>query len=429
VTTVPQDLSTLSIALVSMNFAPEHAGIAPYATDIAKHLVDAGASVHVITGMPHYPSWRLQPEHRRRMRINETVDGVPVSRFRHYVPRKQSAVRRALYEVTFWFHGRLPSSVPVDVVVAVSPSMSSAAIAARISRRRKVPSVVFVQDLLGAAAAQSGITGGRLVATVTTWCEAHLLRSATRVAVIHESFRDRTLDAGVLPAHVQVVPNWTHITAPSRDRAEVRALMDWGADEQILLHAGNMGLKQGLDVLVEAARIAETSDPAMRFVLMGDGNQRDRLEQQIGASRNIAIIDPVEEDIFADVLAAADLLVLTQRASVHDMSVPSKLTSYFAAGRPVLASIVDQGGAAEEMHRSEAGVIAAAEDPGALVRAAAEILSDPQRCLELGRNGTTYAAEMLSSSRSLATLDQLILDALRERPQTPRPGSRSTPAS
>ncbi|NEE17733.1 glycosyltransferase, partial [Streptomyces sp. SID7499] len=104
-----------------------------------------------------------------------------------------------------------------------------------------------------------------------------------------------------------------------------RARLGWPEGTPVLLHSGNMGLKQGLDVLVDTARIA----PDVRVVLMGDGNQRDALRARAEGLANVDFLEPAAAEEFTDVLAAADVLAVTQRASVLDMSVPSKLTSYF----------------------------------------------------------------------------------------------------
>lgn len=123
----------------------------------------------------------------------------------------------------------------------------------------------------------------------------------------------------------------------------------------MVLHSGNMGLKQGLEVLVDAARLA----PEIRVVLMGDGNQREALLARAAGLRNLDILPPADAAEFTDVLAAADVLAVTQRGSVLDMSVPSKLTSYFVSGRPVVASVAE----GEAPHRRSSGPAPGSSSP------------------------------------------------------------------
>lgn len=398
------------LLLVSTNYAPEHAGIGPYATQIAEHWAAGGAEVHVLAGMPHYPAWRLDPAYEGRWRAQELRGGVRVHRRRHTVPARQTAVRRAVFEASVLGHALWAPPVMrrPDAVVAQMPSLAGGVVAARLAARHRVPYVPVVQDLMGAAAAQSGIRGGGRVAAAAGAAEAYALRRATLVGVIHETFVPKVAALGVPEARIRVVPNWSHVSGPSRPREQTRARLGWPPDRTVLLHSGNMGLKQGLEVLVEAARL----DPALRVVLMGDGNQRSVLRELAGALPNVDFLPPAADADFPDVLAAADVLAVTQRASVLDMSVPSKLTSYFAAGRPVVASVAAAGGTAQEVLRSGAGVVVGPEDPRGLLDAVRALADDPCRAEELGARGPVYVTEHLSRSAGLARMDALLAEAL-----------------
>ncbi|AKH82084.1 glycosyl transferase [Streptomyces sp. CNQ-509] len=399
------------VLLVSTNYAPEQAGIGPYATQIAEHWVGTGhAEVHVLAGMPHYPNWRVAEDYRGVWRKEEERAGVRLHRRRHSVPARQTAVRRALYEASILAHGiAAPPRMPApDAVVAQLPSLAGGALGARLARRHGVPYIPVVQDLMGAAAAQSGIRGGGRAAAAARAVESRVLRRAALVGVIHETFVPRVAAMGVDEKRIRVVPNWSHVTGPTRPRAEMRARLGWREGQTVLLHSGNMGLKQGLDVLVEAARTA----PSLRVVLMGDGNQRAHLAALGAGLPNLDFLPPADSADFTDVLAAADVLAVTQRSSVLDMSVPSKLTSYFAAGRPVVASVADGGGTAEEMRRAGAGVVVPPEDPAALLEAVRSLAAEPEAADALGAKGPVYVREHLSSEAGLGRITALLDEAL-----------------
>ncbi|MFG2138132.1 glycosyltransferase [Streptomyces sp. NPDC048650] len=399
--------------MVSTNYAPEHTGIGPYSTQIAEHLAASGVDTHVLAGMPHYPAWRVAESHRGRWRMRESLGGVSVHRRRHTVPPRQTALRRALFEASILAHGTLaPPPVRPDVVLTQMPSLAGGVLGGRLARRAGVPHVVVVQDLMGAAAEQSGIQGGGRAAAVAGAVEARVLRGAAVVGVVHESFVDRVTAMGVPRARVHVVPNWTHVRGPSGDRESTRARLGWKADETVLLHAGNMGLKQGLEVLVEAARLAGREAPAVRIVLMGDGNQRAHLQRLAADVSALSFLPPVGADEFPDVLAAADVLAVTQKASVLDMSLPSKLTSYFMTGRPVIASVAAEGGTAQEVRRSGAGPVIAPEDPKALLAAVRALADDPAEADRLGARGPRYVEERLSSTAGLERITALLRHAV-----------------
>jgi glycosyltransferase involved in cell wall biosynthesis len=241
--------------------------------------------------------------------------------------------------------------------------------------------------------------------TAATRLESALLRSASGVVAIHERFADTmTTRLHVEPHRITVIPNWTHVQPPSGDRLAVRRRMGWG-DETVVLHAGNMGAKQGLDSVVRAAAMQDNrsglpDSPRIRFVLMGNGNQRAALERQAAGVDSIEIIDGVPDAEFTDVLSAADILLLHEQRGVVEMCVPSKLTSYFAVGRPVLAATDPRSAAAAEIAASGAGRLVPPGDPAALLAELDQLISD-RATDQMGPNGQAYAHEHLSEESAL----------------------------
>lgn len=394
--------STRRVLVVGINYAPEHTGIAPYTTQACDHLASLGAEVLVLTGVPHYPHWSVPSPYRRRVRTLERWGAVGVRRLRHTVPAEQSALRRATYEATFGAQvlvQRLPWRP--DVVLAVVPSLAGAAAAGVLARRTGAPLIVWVQDLMGPAAAQSGISGGSRIASLTCRLERWVLGSARDVVVVSGAFRQYVQAAGVPAERIHHIPNWSHVERSSQERAEVRARLGWGEGEVIALHSGNMGLKQGLHNLVAAARQAP---PGLRIVLMGDGNQRAELLRQGRNVSALQFLDPAPEGDFPAILSAADVLLVNERASAVDMSLPSKLTSYFVSGNPVVAAVPVGGGTAAEVARSGGGVLVPPENPHALLQALAALRQDPPERRRLGTAGLAHARSHLSATSALGQL-------------------------
>jgi glycosyltransferase involved in cell wall biosynthesis len=207
-------------------------------------------------------------------------------------------------------------------------------------------------------------------------------------------------------SRLQHLPNWCHIHATNRPRDLVRRRLGWADDRTVVLHAGNMGAKQALENVIEAARVAGSIRPDMLFVLMGDGSRRRDLEALARGTANMQFLDPQPADIFPDVLAAADVLLVNERATVRDMSLPSKLTSYFSAGRPVIAAVRSDGTTAAEVQRSGGGEVVPPGGARALVDAIAALVADPIRSAALGARGRKYASEYLgeeaAADRSVA---------------------------
>ena len=390
-------LAGLTVTVIGIYYAPDSTGIAPYTTDLCETLAANGASVHAVVGVPHYPRWMVDPSYRKRLRYRETRNGVRITRVRHFVPRQQDILRRGIYELTFGAGAAAASHQDQpDLVLGVTPNLAGAAAAARLARRRGVPLGLIVQDLVGLGARQSGIRGGSGLADRIAGMEASVLRRADRLAIITDAFKRSLLNSGVPSERMDLLPNYVHVISSKADRHKARQLLGWPDDRPIVVHAGNMGLKQGLHTVVDAARLADRQQSGVLFVLLGDGSMRRTLEQQAVRIDSIRFVDPLPDEDFPLALAAADCLLLNERPTVQDMSMPSKLTSYLAAGRAVIAATGPTSAAAAELRRSEAGIVIEPGNPTALLETVKRVISDPGLASQLGRAGRIYAEHSLS---------------------------------
>lgn len=414
----PHPLAGKHALLVGINYAPEPTGIAPYTTGMAEHLAQHASSVTVLAGMPHYPNWTLDPAHRWVFRSRKKVpcgNGATLTlrRARHYVPGKQSALTRAAYEATFLANATATRSRPrPDLVIAVTPSLSGAVAGGRLARRYESKLLVVVQDLMAKAATQSGIRGGDYAARTTAWLERLAVSRADRVAIVSEAFREQLHVYGVPDSKISVLPNWTHISPTQQSQTQCRRDLDWPVEPFTVVHTGNIGLKQDLGNMVEAARLCQFQ-PGIHFVIVGDGSQRAAVEALGADVPNLTFVDPLDGDRYPKALAAADLLVVNERPGVGDMSLPSKLTSYLSTGRPVLAAVAADGATAQELHRTGgAAVFVPPGQPAPFVEAVQELLLDPPRRARMSSAGREYAEATLGEKAAAARLDNLIEECL-----------------
>ncbi|WP_082096440.1 glycosyltransferase [Demequina gelatinilytica] len=390
------------VAIVGINYPPERTGIAPYTGALARGLAARGCDVTVATAQPHYPEWHIH-EGYHRWRGDELDRGVQVHRRLHLVPEHPQGMARLMSELSFGGRVSLDGHIGhPDVLLLVSPALFATALlemrARLMNRGTKV--VVWVQDLYGKGVAETA--GGGAVEKMMRAVEGRVLRAADRVVVIHDHFRETiSREYGVDPEKIAVVRNWTHLAAHEPiDRAAARAAMGWG-QEAVLLHAGNMGVKQGLDHVVKAARVAAERGEDLRFVMVGDGGERAKLEELAKGVDNLEFVDPLDDEPFRQALAAADALLVHEAPGVSEMAVPSKLTSYFDAGRPVIAATDPFGITADEVRAAEAGVVVQSGDPGALVTAAVRLGADRSRADALGANGRAYRERVLSEAAAV----------------------------
>jgi len=391
-------------AIVGINYAPEQTGIGPYTTAMSERLAEVGHDVTVVTGMPHYPQWRVAPPYRGQLSTTEERNGVCLLRFASYVPRRQSALKRGLYEGSFLVNaGRaLRRLQPPTAIVGVVPALAGAVLARLLARRFGAPYGLIFQDLMSLAATQSGIAGGRRVAAATARVESWAAGDAAAVATVSERFTPHLVELGVSPDRIVHLPNWHHTPdVTTADRSATRARLGWRSDEVVVLHAGNMGLKQNLEQVVAAARLAAATQDLIRFAFLGDGSQREPLQAAAANLPNVSFHGFEPDATFPDALAAADVLLVSERSSTLDMSLPSKLTSYFAAGRPVVAAVAPAGGTAGEIERSGGGIVVPPDLPQELVDAIRLLSRDESRSRELAQSARAYAGDSLAAEPAL----------------------------
>lgn len=405
------------VTIIGLHFSPEPSGNAPYTTGLADGLATRGFVVNVITGYPHYPEWRRHPDYTG-WRTDESRDGVNVQRLRHYIPGQPSGLARLHMELSFGVRVLFANWKQPDVVILVSPALFSSGLAmlrAKLSFRRP-PIALWVQDLYSRGLAETN-TAGNTATRVLQRLESRVMRSADALVAIHSRFRAYLVsELGVDESRVSVIRNWTHLPISSSSGREAsRERLGWQPDDFIVLHAGNMGMKQGLENVVNAARLASERRSNVKFVLMGDGHQRTKLQAMGQGITNLAFVESLPDDEFQASLTSADALLVNELPGVRDMSVPSKLTSYFNAGVPVLAATDAESVTAEELLISEGGLRVSPSDPAALVDAAEKLEKDPRLAHHLGQKGLKYRRDTLAAETAMRQYDVLVANLASSR--------------
>ena len=381
------------VLVLGLNYAPELTGIAPYTAGMAAGLTQ-DFDVEVVTAHPHYPEWKVASGYGG-WRSSEDKDGVRVHRVKHYLPRKPTGLGRIASEATFTARALAPGVTRPDVIITVSPALAPVASALTLGRLWNVPVGVVVQDLYSKAFAELGLLGGRLDGRVHRF-ERSLLHRADGVVAIHERMADVIArDFDVPRSDITVIPNWTHVSQPSGDRTARRRELGWDDGRFTVVHAGNMGAKQGLEHLIPAGRLLDAAQADTRLVLIGNGGQRGQLEEAARGIASIEFMDALPTESFMDTLAAADALLLHEKPGMKEMCVPSKLTTYFAAQRPVVAVTEPESAAAHELRCSGAGVLVPPGEPATLVGALQAVASADSDAM--GAAGLDYALKELSS--------------------------------
>ncbi len=401
----------MRVLLAGINYRPEVTGIGPYNTELAEHLAQQGHQVTVLSAPPWYPHWKIDHAYRGRRPFSvERINGVRVIRNPLLLPpARQTAFRRILFDSSFGVTALLGSAGigGLDAVICVSPPLQLGVTAWLIAASRRARLVVHLQDIVPDAAISTGMMATGRAVELSRALERFVYRRADKITVISEGFADNLRAKGVPREKLEVLPNWVDVSRfeAHRDSA-VRSALGAPDGETLVLHTGNMGAKQGLETLVDAAH--ELNGENIAITLIGDGQARKSLESRAAAlpSNRLTFL-PLQENLPAT-LAAADILVLSQRSMVTDSAAPSKLLSYMASGRPVVATVNASSEAARLIKQAGCGVIVPPEQPSRLAAAIRELHLHPEMNDSLGAAGRRHVAMHYDRSTVLRRWSDLL---------------------
>lgn len=394
------------LLIYSLNYYPEPTGTGKYSGEMAAWLAAQGHEVEVLCGLPHYPSWSVPLAYRRGRCLADRINGVSVKRLRHFVPTadRLSTKNRIWLETSFtlaaaryWIPKFLAKRKP-DAVVAVMPPLQIGVWPALYCLVRRVPWVLHVQDLQVDAALRLNMLPGGLVGRALYGLERFFLNKANRVSTITEPMRQRIIAKGVPKERTWLFPNWADnkLITPQSRLNDFRAQLGVGADKILVLYAGNMGQKQGLEVILDAAKLLEAHDN-IHFLMVGDGATRHDLEQRAKSEdlTNLRFLPLQPKEGLCDMLAAADIHLVVQRRDAADLVMPSKLTNILAAGRPCIATAEEGTALANVLEEHATGILSPPEDPGALADAIQRLAEDEGLRARLGRGARSYSETFL----------------------------------
>lgn len=390
----------MRILYVSQYYPPEMGAPSARVSELARAWTESGHEVTVLTAFPQHPMGVKRPGDRRVLTRREKDGAIDIVRAYIFAARNAGFLWRTFSYVTFMLSAILVGIGRVrrpQVVIATSPQLFTAVAGWALARWFRVPFIFEVRDLWPESIVEVGaMRPGWAIALVTRLAQ-RLYRAATRIVTVGEGYKRRLVRLHPVPASkVDIVTNGVELdrfTFNPRLREQVRAGHGW-RDEYVVLYLGTHGMAHGLESVLEAAaRLGN----AARFVLVGDGAEKPRLEQRARdlALTNVEFHPPQDKDSVIGYYAASDCcLVPLRRADLFTDVLPSKLFEIMAMERPILLSV--DGEARREVERAGAGWFVEPEAPVALARAITKLQKDPDLAHIMGRSGRRHVERHFS---------------------------------
>lgn len=370
---------------------------------VAHDLQAKGYEVEVLTGFPNYPSGKLAPGYRLAPYKCDPIEGVTVHRVFLYPSHDRSSFGRALNYLSFFLSALLFClfrSGRFDLIYVYHPPITTGLAAALAGLVRRKPFILEVQDLWPDSVAASGMAAtGDLARILDPVCR-FVYKRAALVLGQSEGMAERLVERGVPPERADVFFNWADEEAARANGLHDTASLNFKGRFNFV-YAGNLGVVQALEVLIEAAHSLEASAPCIQLTLIGEGAERARLEALVRERgvRNVQILPGVPPSHIGDVLAAADVLVVHLKDDpLFEITIPSKTQFYLAMGKPILIGV--SGEAARIVTRAEAGIAVPPENGEAMAEAMLHMANLPRAELNaMGERGqATYRSRFAFKS-------------------------------
>jgi colanic acid biosynthesis glycosyl transferase WcaI len=387
----------MRIIVWGINYAPEFTGIAPHSVALCEFLQANGDDVAMVAGFSYYPVWQKRPEDHATLYRTDLINGVPVHRCWQFVPGRVSALKRIFHEASFILTStqRALSLPRPDVYVLVSPPLLLGVAGWLVGKIKSAPFVFHVQDMQPDAAVGLGMLKASWFTKALYAIEAFAYRHAARVSGITQGMLKAFRAKGVSEEKLIYFPNAISLeeTEPPPARGEFRQGHGFAPEEFLAVYAGNLGVKQGLDVLLETARLLR--DSRIRILICGDGAQRESLEERVREMNlpNVSMLPLQQGRDYRSLLVDADVCFITQQAGSGNSFFPSKLLGLLAESKPVVTVAAAECELAHAVGEGKFGINVPPGRPQELAEVLDSIGQDAPRLSAYGAAGRVYVQQ------------------------------------
>ncbi|MBN2345268.1 MAG: glycosyltransferase family 4 protein [Candidatus Aminicenantes bacterium] len=384
----------MRVTIVSCVFPPEPVVSSRTSLHVAQGLAGRGHQVTVVTAFPSKPAGRGYPGFARRLIAREkNGNGFAVRRCFSTFSSRSRLLSRFLENFTFG----LSSGMAVllmrrpDVLYVNTWPIVAGGLVFLAAKLRRVPMVVSIQDVYPESLfAQGHLSETSILGKGLRWMDGVIARGCRAVIVISERFaaiyREQRRVAG---ARIHVVPNWADDLQPETDAERLsrfRERLEIPPRARIFAYGGNVGTAAGVENLIQAVRLLPAGD-RFHLLIAGEGSRLEhcRALAEETACRDVTFHAPWRSDETALVLGLAEVLLLPTQGRQSYASVPSKLVSYWLAGRPVIAQACPGSSLADVLEKAGGGWLVAPGRPELLAAKIREVLE--MNAAEVRRRG------------------------------------------
>ncbi len=405
----------MQLLIVTPNYNPDLGPSAPLYTMLSESLVERGHQVTVITAVPHYPTGQVPIEYRGKWFQRSDENGVTVIRVGLPSLKRESLIQRVLQFLAFQVGATLAEiGQKYDATIVANPALQTwlPFTWATILKRR--PAIFSVHDVYPDVGIRLGIFTTRAQIAFVSWLERFCLDHASVVRILSDSFRPGLGDLKVAASKISLVHDWVDTDLIRPLPRENQFSQQYGLCESfVVMYAGNIGLSQGLEKVLDTARLLEDHRD-VQFVIVGDGTGLASLKAEVAQaqSTNVHFIPFQPRQRLPEVLASASTSLVILKPGIGAASLPSKIFSIMASGRPILICVDKDSEAWRLIEQAGAGIWVDPENPKRLAEAILMLKRDDALREKLGCNGRQWSEQHHSARYSAEQFERLLVRAV-----------------
>ena len=398
-------------------YRPDGGPAAPLFTMLCEALVKRGHQVTALTAVPHYPTGMVAAEYRGKYPRVVEENGVKVIRVSLPSIDRTNLGARLMQFAAFQINSFIAGlHLEFDVFIAHSPALEVWLPFIWQSKLRKKPGIYSVHDVYPDVGVQSGIFKSQAVVQGVTIFEKACLKNATKIRVLSKSFINELSKMGVEKTKIELIYDWIDVDnfKPERkDNPFARANGLLG--KFIVMFAGNLGLVQGLISVVDSAKLLSSNED-IEIIFVGDGAGKNVLVERTQELNlgNVRFLPYQQREVMPEVLASADVSLVTLKKGAAFGALPSKIYSILSSGRPIIASLDPGSDAWEIVERSKGGICVPPESPEELANAILTMKNNDGLLQDCSHNGREYVRKYHTPEYAAERFEKLLYKAIED---------------
>lgn len=385
----------MKILFLTHYFPPEGNAPASRTYDNCKRWVAAGHDVTVLTCAPNVPNGQVYEGYSNKLKQEEWIDGIRVVRVWTFIAPNKGAIRRILNYVSYLlFAGFFGLFLPrPDILVATSPQFFCGIAGMLLAKVRRLPRILEIRDIWPESIQAVGAMKKSFLTRMLEWIELWMYGAADRIVTVGPGYKTKLIERGVEPDLIDIITNGADLEFYTPGAADEVFREQYGLSGKfVAAYVGTIGMASGLEVALQASqKLSAEGDDSIRFLLVGDGAQREEIEARVQTEglKHVIFTGRLDKSLMPTVLRSTDICFIhLKKSDLFKTVLPSKLFEAFAVGRAVVLGV--DGSARDVLEAAQAGIFIEPGNAEALIAAIRSIQKDESLRESFEENGMAH---------------------------------------